>query len=162
MSMHLQFSQRMLHSIMGEQPQTYIQIWDTKNKLEEFSYIFHSYDSMIFIVLTYEASSFSYRHPQAKTTKVDNYFLMRNGFFQTKCDALKGQRQKRVIGVVIGPNWNWFTENMASGTASSPENKLYEYEIYLNDFLGLWLPANLLWLLDNWTGSQFTSTILPS
>lgn len=45
---------------------------------------------------------------------------------------------------------------MASSTVSSPnsENKLYEQEIHLNDFLGLWLPANLLWLLDNWTGSQ--------
>ena len=45
---------------------------------------------------------------------------------------------------------------MASSTVSSPnsKNKLYEQEIHLNDFLGLWLPANFLGLLDNWTGSQ--------
>lgn len=75
---------------------------------------------------------------------------MRHGFFQTKYHALKGQRQKRVIGVVIGP-----TEIGSQKTwplaqhLHQIENKLYEYEIYLNYFLGLWLPANLLcWIIE--------------
>lgn len=85
--------------------------------------VFHSYDSMIFTVLSYEASRFSYWHPQAKTMQMDNCFSMRNGFLQTKYDVLKGQRLKRVMGVVIVPNQNWFTENMASGTASSPNRE---------------------------------------
>lgn len=54
---------------------------------------------------------------------MDNCFSMRNGFLQTKYDVLKGQRLKRVMGVVIGPDQNWFTENMASGTASSPNRE---------------------------------------
>lgn len=81
---------------------------------------------------------------------LDNYFLMRHGFLQTKYHALKGHRQKRVIGVVIGP-----TEIGSQKTwplaqhLHQIENKLYEYEIYLNDFLGLWLPANLFcWIIE--------------
>lgn len=78
---------------------------------------------MIFTVLSYEASRFSYWHPQAKTMQMDYCFLMRNGFLQTKNDALKGHRLKRIMGVVIGPNQNWFTENMVPGTASSPKRE---------------------------------------
>ena len=156
-------SLRMLHGTMGKHwnNSKYAFRFDVQETISNSCrYVCHSYDAMIFIVLTYEASSLSYQHPHALKWITASWWGMafsKPSMMLPKTGAAESN---------WGGNWSKLKSvHRKQGLWHSiftKQNTLYECEIYLNDFLEPWLPPSLLCLLDNLTGSQFTSTILPS